>query len=118
MKLVAAILACAVLITSFYPVPQKYLAAQTQINSLHKCCLRQPMQCSKESEKEKTSSKNGCANNSCSPFSACNYYPVTPAFFYKVTAPKLIFVNVEFFSFYADILSGYCADIWHPPRMI
>ena len=119
MKFAAATLACVVLITSMYPVPKEYLSGfQTQSKSQHQCCMKQHMQCSKESEKEKKNSKSGCANNSCSPFSACNYYPVIPAFSYKVVSPKLIFSGIKFVSFKADIFSNYYADIWHPPRTI
>jgi len=115
MKLAAAILACIVLITSFYPVPKEYLKVQN--DSQHMCCMKQHMPCSKE-QQQKKDAKNSCTNGSCSPFSVCNYYPVTPAFFYKVTAPKLVFVNIEFSYFNADIFSHYCAEIWHPPRAI
>jgi hypothetical protein len=117
MKFAAAILAIVVFITSAFPVPKEYLTASTQSNTQHPCCMKQQMHCSKTEKQTKNNSKNNCTNNSCSPFSACNYYPVTQPFFYRINAIKFIVIN-KFPLFDENIFSNYFADIWHPPRVV
>ena len=119
MKFVTAILACIVLLTSAYPVSQKYLlVSSTKDIQQNQCCMKKHTQCSKAEKHTNSNSKDDCGNNNCSPFSVCNYYPVTQPFSYCVTDPAFFVINAKFLLFYEHIFSSYHSDIWHPPRLV
>jgi hypothetical protein len=120
MKFAAAILACIVLITSVYPVSKQFTITHSikNIHSDQYCMAAQHKHCTKtENKPEKNNPKNDCPNGSCSPFSICNYFPVTEPIFSSAITPKFIIANNNFPLFVERIFSNYYAEFWHPQQL-